>query len=935
MNRRMRVDENQAATPPAKGKGGPASSRYQPASQYDDATLAQKREYWRNKKREQRARLAKRRGKATLDGPDRKPQHSFCPGAASSLHPRRGETYVPQCRNTIPKSSHGAADTQKGEWPEKTEVSEVFPSVPAEAAEEAAVRPSAARVAKVVPSPLGGGSQRNAGPSVPAVRAMGVNNGRPRASLHAGSVPQTPCRPQAALPDTRISSPHGPSCEESQPKATHPTPQRGAKAPTLSEEEKAAKRREQWRIKKREQRAKTAAQRAKQKMRPTGRSDPHPPGPILRSFSSVRLQSAAVAITNTLKSPMNVPHTRGNKAAPTNSPFNATSGKKPQNHAFHSNGTRGSVRCKTPRQRSIQVQRNLTPQRNLRCKSLPAFVTRGSPRIDPSDTPEAVVAKRREYWRVKKREQRAKLTMEMRTRLREKDSLMRRVKRYQQILNQMRRARAAAGSSAVRASDAIGGFIGEDGTLAVGVPQSPKGRHTAGHEGEEEENHRVSQNSPIITQLQRQQRSFAPVGMHQPSPPLPPSSASSAPALQAVRSSPRPKTATVPSSQSGGPLKLWAPPPNRDPSSGPNLGRCAVKAAATWRFSSADSGVSEEMRVARKREYWRTKKREQRAALAARLKLGLSAAMKRRKAQRQEAAAPTPLGRGLSHGARDGLRLHSSTPPIAPQADGIKQEGESDPNPQPEPPICPDRKPPASPFAPPGSQQEADPSQCADSQAATLLAVASMKKLLEESLSSVSDVKMEAVEGDSEPNPQPDLQRDSISPISADVAMLLSDWQPDDQTVEEKPNLQSSSQTGLFLPLSEEKYSAQSPSDFTHSFGASHDRMLPCRLQGLCSKNGGTRCSTEPPKLHHITQECPHQQEPEGDTRRPAPETFGPSQQPSRAGAEQLGSSSLQKKREYWKLMKRQQRARLKERRREDGSSLLLTGSIQVSAADS
>lgn len=966
MNHRMRLDENKV--PPAKGKGG----RYQPASEYDDATLAQKREYWRNKKREQRARLAKQRGKVGQDGGDRKPQLSCTPEGLSASSAASSSPYlrndVSECRNTIPNE---AADSQKEEWLQKTEVNKVFLSVLAEAADKAPARHSATRVVKVVPSALSSGSQRNTGPSVPTVRVMRVNNGAPpppRGSLQDRPAPQTLCKPEAALA-VQVTHSTGSriSCEESEGKATHPTAKPGAtpqKPPTLSEEEKAAKRREQWRIKKREQRAKTAARIAEQRQRTPSReltvqrekarlsqrSGLHTAlCPTLKSFSSARderLQSSAIA--NTQKSPKKEPYTCGDKTAQKKP---ADTQRKPQSPIYYSNVTRGILRCKTPRQRCIEVQKNLNNQRNLRCKSqsaASAFVTKNIPRIDPRDTPETVIAKRREYWRVKKREQRAKLTMEMKTRLREKDSLVRRVKRYQEILHEMRKARAVSASPAAQASEAIGGFIREDGTLAVNIPQSPKCHHTAGQR-REEEHHKVSRNSPII--LQRKHRSFAPTRTHQPTPPLRPS----CPALQSVRSSPRSLSAKTTTAQ----LKLCAPLASRDPASGSNLGRCVMRVDVTRRFSSrlsSDSGVSEEMKVARKREYWRTKKREQRAALAARLKLGLSAALKRRKAQRQEPAGPTQLCRVLADCTRDGLPLYSDTVPTAPQADDIKLEGESvqaaDPDPQLEQAICPDRKPPASPLAPPEGRQEADPCQAADSQAATLLAVASMKKLLEESLSSVSsctDIKVETVEDVLEQDtavcpPTSDVQRDSISPITADVAMLLKHWQPDD---EKKPNLhlQRSSpmnEAGLFLPVSTDvissapTYSAQSPSDFTGSFGASNDRILPCPAQGLSSRTRGrdTYCSTEPPKLHHITRECSDQR-PEDDTPHHTTEkwrgaTFPASQSPSRAGMEQAGSSSLQRKREYWKLMKRQQRARLKERRGEAGRSLLLTGSIQV-----
>ncbi|KAG7259369.1 hypothetical protein CRUP_010767 [Coryphaenoides rupestris] len=105
---------------------------------------------------------------------------------------------------------------------------------------------------------------------------------------------------------------------------------------------------------------------------------------------------------------------------------------------------------------------------------------RNVPRLHPNDSAEQTASRRREYWRIKKREQRAKQSMEVKNRLKEKDSLMRRVKRYQKILEEMRRARAQTlalelthptGSMLTHASETIGGFIKEDGTVTSNIPQ--------------------------------------------------------------------------------------------------------------------------------------------------------------------------------------------------------------------------------------------------------------------------------------------------------------------------------------------------------------------------------------------------------------------------------------------------------------------------------
>ncbi|KAK5876202.1 hypothetical protein CesoFtcFv8_027197 [Champsocephalus esox] len=110
---------------------------------------------------------------------------------------------------------------------------------------------------------------------------------------------------------------------------------------------------------------------------------------------------------------------------------------------------------------------------------------------------------------------------------------------------------------------------------------------------------------------------------------------------------------------------------------------------------SLDPALTEEERMAKKREYWRIKKREQRAA---RLKQGVlharaTAAVQRRRAQRQAAETTASHGNAPS--------LPDSSAPLTPHANEIKQESEPVPavdlNPQPEHAICPKISPPTSP----------------------------------------------------------------------------------------------------------------------------------------------------------------------------------------------------------------------------------------------
>ncbi|XP_078147855.1 uncharacterized protein LOC144543546 [Centroberyx gerrardi] len=307
--------------------------------------------------------------------------------------------------------------------------------------------------------------------------------------------------------------------------------------------------------------------------------------------------------------------------------------------------------------------------------------------------------------------------------------------------------------------------------------------------------------------------------------------------------------------------------------------------ASSLSAPSLDPELTEEERMAKKREYWRVKKREQRAARAARLK----------------------------------------------QA------------PQPDP----------------------DPALSTDSQATTLLAVASMKKLLEESLSTVTECKNEPTgaktdhlpckpevedgladegpEQEMKPNvPQLSLGDEEEVPIAADLTLQIKSWQADANALvtarSPSPHVKNSPQiTTLTLPLlpsSDEavlhpasEHSSQTPSYLCTSLEASDGSTpsSPRRAQRLRTKKVGHQhcCSPEPPKLHHLPldhqhpqqqhceQQCPPQQQGQKNNSPSA------QQQQQHVVAEQSGMSSLQKKREYWKLMKRQQRARSKARQKE------------------
>ncbi|XP_029932711.1 uncharacterized protein LOC115377000 [Myripristis murdjan] len=1135
-----------------KGKGeasGSMSQRYRPASEYDDATLAQKREYWRTKKREQRARLSEKRGRVKQDSRVEKSQHLNAPAASNSStanslalsYPLQNNDESHKSANLSPTSQSGkgtagssveTSQSQKEKWLKTIKLSKVLPefaassSISAKTArvsEATGKSPSAeGAVSRSVTSPRPSGTLFNTSSSVPPNRVtrMTITNGssakttpQPCVSMQVVSVPKARQKTQIAvciqpkpLPTSvttgvmLVSSPSAPAPIKIEGKAANTAPQTGKKSalvdiqkakgvgnmqPSLeTEEERAAKRREQWRIKKREQRARLAARLAKTRERTQsaevtlqrqtlprgGQSDgmvlEHLPSPsFLRGtgqrqcFSRARgphtssgrfiknarvmvmssaitkhtstavkqendnLQSGAANLTtvnlnqNQQAVQIKVEGSRGNEVTQRVITSDVSSEKKPgePTRKFLScaplyNASRGFVRCRTPRQRFIEAQKGFVCQRTIRGK-LPShasvFITRNVAKIDPNATPEQAAARRREYWRIKKREQRAKLSVEVKARLKEKDSLMRRVKRYQKILEEMRKARAEAcstvtqptGSTLTHASETIGGFIKEDGTVTINIPQAPTDRNTAANKTEEEV-HPLSNNT-----TQQQQQSHAklggnatknvvlvdPIRVNRPPPPLRPAqvkvsfplagqSVNKPPRLLSIR--PRTqlesKSTTISNSQilavqTTGQLTLTHPQTLQNTVSGvstggSNLGGCVMKMAVSSSASSLsalslDPELTEEERMAKKREYWRIKKREQRAARAARLKQGVlqaraNAALQRRKIQKL--TPPQRVAVTNITPSRDVSSHTRTTPntsvPITPQANEIKQENESTPaadlNSPPEQAICPDIKPPPSPPPPPAPLPEPDPALSADNQATTLLAVASMKKLLEESLSTVTEFKSEptgaktehlsckmeveacVAEQEKPDLPQLSLRDEEEVPVAADLTLQIKSWQGDTDplapasspTSHLKNSTESSVSTLPPHPTSE--HSSQTPSYLSLEASDGSASSSPRRAQRLRAKKVGHQhcCSPEPPKLHHPPldhqhpqqEHCEQQCQPLQHGQKNSSLTMQQQQQQQQhAVTEQSSMSSLQKKREYWKLMKRQQRARSKARQKE------------------
>ncbi|XP_029523131.2 uncharacterized protein si:dkey-28a3.2 [Oncorhynchus nerka] len=1146
--------------PTTKGTGGagsPRGQRYRPASEFDDATLAQKREYWKTKKREQRAKLSEvKREKDTnrvCNSLGRNAVHktltsmvlnpsASCSmaGSAPTLLNSDGsyQTNVSGAPVVLLKgkgsaiSSHlnhsaeeedqnSSSANQKEKWFQRIKLDKVLPPFPTSSAgpgEGAMVckmavksSPTGGTVLGTVTSAKPNGVLLNSGSSLPLVRVtvrpsgsaprqpqggMTVLNGSsPVVSTQKQLATQSVSRPDA-LTETQVTvrvqpGPLTANITSGLPIVTNqPTPVLipkpevrpigmkvtqlgGTKSALVTaqevscindtsatleiEEDKATKRRENWRIKKREQRAKQAVRLTKTRERITNMEITlqkagmlpnvvieRPPSALsgqghrqcvnrvrvpfisagrllknARAVASVVVKResedsvlAKLTAVNANQQTVQVKVENPQDAEPTMQTGMASNviGFKLEGEPSRRllgpgqfiNTSQGMVRCRTPRQRFIDAQRNFLGQRNMRKSPCHAtsFKTCNALREDPTETPEQRVARKREYWRVKKREQRAKLSVEVRAKMKEKDALMRRVNRYQSILEDMRKARAAGcntlpqptgnGPTHTSASETIGGFIKEDGTLTNTIPQmyliteAKETGNEIGVIGEMPVNdsftnpsihrqhqllpkptgdtssnvvHQIRVNPPPLIRLAQVNVSCPPIGL---SIRKPPKLVSGSP----PKNLPNPHTVVQPQSR----ITLTHPQniqntfpglPTAIPKPASWVMQMAVKASTASAALNLDPKLTEEEKMAKKREYWRVKKREQRAARATRLRQGVqargkTASHKRRNQRLARLAVAIPnVNNTLTI-----KPLSNTSVSTSPQGDQIKQERGSTstdaPCPPLEQPLCVDIKP--SRCSPPPQTEPPDPALSADSQATTLLVVASMKKLLEESLSTVADWKTEqpdciteqlpcksdpqtcsykdaSVQMEVKPNlPLLTLEDEEKVSLSGDLSLEVKGWQVDADAL---PSCQVTicplsphpKDSPLSSPCTESlSFPAPPPSEPpSHTLGptrhtaASSGPPLPRRAQRLRAKKAGHHhcCSPEPPKLHHQPQQQqqqpPHQQHENQHQQQPPyqqPQNQLQLQQHQHAQAVTGQNVTLEKKREYWRMMKRQQRAR-------------------------
>ncbi|XP_073692482.1 uncharacterized protein [Garra rufa] len=831
--------------------------RYQPAAEFDDATLARKREYWRSKKREQRARKSstkKKIGNENLglcivsevrDDPclhnhnvsfkqedADAPKNSFSSGLSVS----ESITMVP---------------CQKERWFQRTKLNHALPQFP-----QTSTNPLKGVMGnKKIMSLDTGSSKTNATsveslcPTVHLVPTACIKkhpNGKQLAtSLQSHVSMVLPVHRKQNKPQNYHRYLTSVECKVHEDQSfvhspitkrrTCDFPSEHNKVVAMTEEEMLAKRRENWRIKKRKQRAKHAAKLARDREGSLGQGRPLSLGIIhaltptnSKALRGINLNSNVISLNQ---------QSLGRKFVSSQLTTQLhVQGTKP-NHAYISSGIlqSSSSKSKSKGQRFAHTQKRRQSQMR---KSIP-----GASKVE---SPEDRHARQKEYWRIKKREQRARLAMALKAQLKEHDAVKHRGRRYHNSFNEACGVQVSKANAFAVSSNTIGGFIKEDGTVAVSISKtSPEVSLPASQDisnvkcigVKRKVKLQVQGNSSLYSNAQPIRRLGS--------------------ALCNVSSN---STKTHQNSL----VKS-------------RLTRGAVMGSMTVTIQSETP--TEEERVARLREYWRIKKREQRASRAARLGNGLLmskvSVLKQREQNKKSnrghsitssvattvcdssTSAPTPIKEEHVYPT---IQAVFSIPEITPCI-SVK---DSKPSP------CP------------SLESYIEPQTAVDHHATTLQAVASMKQLLEETVYTPQENNANEMHVKCENEPLL---------LTKDEFLTSEDVKPS-FTLQQNVLLQSDFSEDTSL-----KYIKLSPQESTFDDTCQYKTPIVCHE----ATDESHAISPMPLQPHcRKTQKC-------SDDGADPKQSF-----PSQALQEQqLGESDeVQRKREYWRLKKRQQRAR-------------------------
>lgn len=446
--------------------------RYQPVAEFDEVTLALKREYWRSKKREQRARKSstkKKIGNENLglcmsivsDEPslqihkvDNDPclhNHDMLCKLEDTDAVRNSSSSgqsVSECNVTMVTS-------QKERWFQKTKLKHVLPKFPEMSTNslkvvmgnkklkstvtgssntdtlDAELHPNSSHTHKTKTGMLSlNGKQLATSPQSHVSMVLPVHNNqyKPQNCLRPLTSVECKVRKEQSFVHSRIAKRR--TCAFASKHNTRVA---------MTEEEMAAKRRENWRIKKREQRAKRASKLARNREGSLG-------------------QGQSSCITNA-SSPANSKALRGLN-------LNSVNSKCSSRTALHvqdtkPNPTSSSSSILQPSSTTQTLNKSKVPQfahtQKRRCQKSTRNSFLGASKVE---SPEDQHAKQKEYWRIKKREQRA-----VKARLKEQGALKHLGRHYHNSSNQICGVQVSRAGAFTSSSDTIGGFIKEDGTV--------------------------------------------------------------------------------------------------------------------------------------------------------------------------------------------------------------------------------------------------------------------------------------------------------------------------------------------------------------------------------------------------------------------------------------------------------------------------------------
>ncbi|XP_026122366.1 uncharacterized protein LOC113105504 [Carassius auratus] len=830
--------------------------RYQPAAEFDDATIARKREYWRSKKREQRARKSSTKKKIGNENL----RMSVVSKASSdpSLHnnnvsfKQEEADALKNCLSlglSVSESNITMVPCQKARWFQRTKLNYALPQ-----SQEISTNTLKGVMGnnKINPSDTGS-SKSNAStveslcPTVHSVpttcvelhpnnthaqkskSGMSSLNGKHlTTSLQSRVSMVLPVHSYQNKPQNSLRLLTSAECKVRENQS--PITKRRTCAFALehntgeavTEEEMVAKRRENWRIKKREQRAKRAAKLAQDREGSLRQGQPLSVGIMHASSPTNSKALRGISLNSNLVS-LNQ-QSLGAKFNGSQTAQLHVQSPKP-NHASLTSGILQSSLSKSKSKVQKFAQTQKRRQNQMRRSTL------GASKVE---SPEDRHARQKEYWRIKKREQRARLSMALKARLKEQEPLKHHGKHSYNSFSQACGVQASKASAFAVSSDTIGGFIKEDGTVTVSISKtSPKASLPASQD--------IS-NVKCIGNVKLQVHVNSPLY-------------SDAPPVTKLDSAQCNISSNCTNAHQNSPVKS-------------RLTRGAVLGSMTVTIKSETP--TEEERVTRLREYWRIKKRQQRASQAARLGNGLlrsKVSVLKQREQNKKSNHRQSITSSITTTV-----CHSST-----SAPMLIKEEHVYPTIQAVfsiPEITPCISVNSSKTSPSASLE----SHIMDHHATTLQAVASMKKLLEESVYTPEENNASEIHVKCENEPLP-LTKDELF-TSEDAKPSL--------TLQQNVLLQSDLPEDTSL-----KDIKLSPPASTFE-NISHYKTL----NNVCQEATDGSHAISPVALQ------PHNFSENGAD----PKQASPIQALQK---QQLGESDeLQRKREYWRLKKRQQRAR-------------------------